>query len=90
MIGICQRCRKLMTDRTSDSNCLASHHSSARRPAMPTSSSGRIRRQRVFTVPLSTNTMLLPTKIGISTHSAGAVLLLEAVDGLGRHAEEAR
>ena len=55
---------------------------------MPASSNGTIRRQRVFTVPLSTNTMLLPTKIGISTHSAVAVLLFEAIDRLRRHPEE--
>jgi hypothetical protein len=70
MIGYCQRCRKSVTDWTCDSNCLASHHSNAKRPAIPTSNRGRIRRHLVLTVPLSTKTMLLPTKKGISTHSA--------------------
>ena len=77
-----------MTDFTCDSNCLASHHSNASRPAMPASSNGRIRRQRVCTSAARDEDDVAADEERDQHPLRHAVLLFEAVDRLLTHPEE--
>ena len=90
MIGTCQRCRKLVTDSTCDLNCFASHHSNARRPAMPS------KQQRKYSPPTGLDRAAEDEDDVAADEERDqhplrcAVLLLEAIDRFGGHPEEAR
>ena len=88
MIGTCQRCRKLVTDSTCDSNCFASHHSNARRPAIPSEQQRKYASPTCLDGAAEDEDDVAADEDGDQHPLGGAVLLLETIDGFGGHPEE--